>query len=355
MPARNEAARIAQVLEALARQSFQDFRVVVYDNASQDDTVRIARRFEGRMELRVCTRSVNLGQTENINRSFQNADADLIALLSANDTISDIYLESLVAILDSDPHAAVAYARAILVDDEDVPTHPQPEGWDFFSADQEDPVERACTVIERYCQGTQFNALYRRTALDRMRPQPFCYGGDHVFAAEASIYGKVICAERAVVRRGIPPDSASPAQRMRHLMNLFSLDYERGLPVQSKLMAFDQHAPHVDMIFGHIDMFRHAQLELAERGRLVLRGIDALCRRFAQSLDKEIAQIASLAERAAQAAAGGDPLSRLLAHHALRKVDQCLFLSRRPALIEARRALEKVYLPAAESEAGAVS
>jgi glycosyltransferase involved in cell wall biosynthesis len=53
IPMYNEERYIARCLESLAHQTFQDFEVILIDDGSTDDTVKIAETFKSRFPLTI--------------------------------------------------------------------------------------------------------------------------------------------------------------------------------------------------------------------------------------------------------------------------------------------------------------
>ncbi|SVB54699.1 uncharacterized protein METZ01_LOCUS207553, partial [marine metagenome] len=53
VPTFNREGHIGRCLESIARQSYQDYEVVVVDNASSDGTVEVALGFDWRLNLSV--------------------------------------------------------------------------------------------------------------------------------------------------------------------------------------------------------------------------------------------------------------------------------------------------------------
>jgi glycosyltransferase involved in cell wall biosynthesis len=86
IPAFNAAAFIAQTLESALQQRVEGLEIVVLDNHSTDDTVRVARGYEDR-GVRVLAHDVNVGSLRNHNRALDLASAEYIKLLSADDVL----------------------------------------------------------------------------------------------------------------------------------------------------------------------------------------------------------------------------------------------------------------------------
>ena len=335
-------------MSAIRAQTFKDFAVHIYDNGSEDRTVALARKFQNDFDLEVRTRTRNIGQNSNVNRSFANCTSPYVALLSGNDIVAENYLQSLFARLDSDSSAVCAHAKEVRIDEHGKPAARQYST--FSSVTDNDPVDRACRSIATYGKVSQFFALYRRSALERARPQPFSFGGDHVMACEIALYGKVLYTDDTFMKCGPSPgENESLSARVRHLLKVFSMDWERGLPVDSKLGRFEHFTPTIDMFHAHIDMFRLADIPHEMRERLIVEGTRALFRRWGRRIGGDIQRIVPVLRAIGDLPQSGDLLSQILLFHALRKADECLLLVRSPDLIEIRNRLSRLLSAANEN------
>jgi len=114
VPVYNGAAFLAQALENLRQQSFGDYRVLIFDNASTDGTAEIAAQF-----VKEDSRFSYYRNAENI-RAVPNFQAALRAaespyfLWRAADDVSDLnYLEVLHSLLQTQPDKDLAVGRVI--------------------------------------------------------------------------------------------------------------------------------------------------------------------------------------------------------------------------------------------------
>jgi hypothetical protein len=189
---------------------------------------------------------------------------------------------------------------------------------------------------------SNFFALYRRSALDRVQPQPFRYGGDNVMACEIALYGKVIYTDNTSMMCGASPGVESRTARTRHLLKLFSMDWQRGLPGDSKLGRFEHFTPAIDMYHGYLDMFRLADVPYDMRERLLYEGTRAFLRCYRQQIDGDILRIVPVLRRVSEQTPWGDLPGQILLFHALRKADECLLLVRSPELVEIRDRLNRL-------------
>jgi glycosyltransferase involved in cell wall biosynthesis len=104
IPARNAAATIAVQLEALAEQDFAGrFEVIVVDDASSDDTSRIASEFAGRLELRVHRLPDPSGPNRARNAGARLARGRCLLFCDADDRADRLWVGALVgALVDVD-------------------------------------------------------------------------------------------------------------------------------------------------------------------------------------------------------------------------------------------------------------
>jgi glycosyltransferase involved in cell wall biosynthesis len=99
VPAYNAAEYLAETLRSVEAQTFDDWEVVICNDASTDDTAEVAERFGER--FRVVRNEENLGPAGARNHALSVARGELIALLDADDLWLPECLEEQVALYDS--------------------------------------------------------------------------------------------------------------------------------------------------------------------------------------------------------------------------------------------------------------
>lgn len=108
MAVHNEEAFLAEAIESVLAQSFDDYEVIVSDDGSTDSTPAIAQSFAERdpKRIRVLRAEQNQGKPFALNRALAIRRGELIAWLDGDDVMLPDKLERQVAALDSDPAAA---------------------------------------------------------------------------------------------------------------------------------------------------------------------------------------------------------------------------------------------------------
>ncbi len=97
IPAYNEERYIGNVLDSLLRQEFQDFEVIVVDNASEDMTGEIARRFGARVIFEPIRRVGAARQ-----RGCLEAKGEIIAMTDADTILPSNWLSRIVEEFEKD-------------------------------------------------------------------------------------------------------------------------------------------------------------------------------------------------------------------------------------------------------------
>lgn len=98
IPAYNAAAVLAQTLDSIVAQTYEDWEAIVVDDASTDETAAVASGRDSRIS---CVRSPrNLGIGGARNQALPHAHGELIALLDADDLWLPQYLERQLARYD---------------------------------------------------------------------------------------------------------------------------------------------------------------------------------------------------------------------------------------------------------------
>ncbi len=105
----NAEPYLAETLQSVFAQTFQDYEVLVIDDGSTDGTLSLARSYEPR--LRIFTQK-NKGPSAARNLGFQHAQGEYIAWLDSDDLWRPELLETQVAFLDQYPMVGLVYAES---------------------------------------------------------------------------------------------------------------------------------------------------------------------------------------------------------------------------------------------------
>ena len=102
LPAHNAQGTLAETLHSLSIQSFRDFDVVLVNDASTDETGRIAERFKQSLNIRQLDLAENSGVAGALARGLATIDSPLVARLDADDIAHPLRLERQVALMDAE-------------------------------------------------------------------------------------------------------------------------------------------------------------------------------------------------------------------------------------------------------------
>jgi GT2 family glycosyltransferase len=185
----NAAQYVERCLAAVASQSRRPDRLVLFDNASADDTTQLVRQAESRLGLGVelVSSAVNIGFASANNRAVtQLADCDLVATLNPDAFPDSGWLAALVDAAEKHPEAGSFASRLLsaentaLLDGAGDVFHVSGLAWrlghhtpveECGDADRERPTFSACAAA----------ALYRRSdwvAAGGFDERFFCYAED---------------------------------------------------------------------------------------------------------------------------------------------------------------------------------
>lgn len=118
MPVHNAEAYLEVAVGSLLRQSFSSLELIISDNASDDRTAAIGEELARRdPRVRYRRNARNLGAAANYNIVVELARAPYFAWANHDDVWHEDYLAECVAVLDTNPRAVLAYARASKIDE----------------------------------------------------------------------------------------------------------------------------------------------------------------------------------------------------------------------------------------------
>lgn len=117
IPTYNRAGMLRESIESVLAQSFEDYELIVSDNASEDETEEVVRSYNDR-RIQYTRNDRNIGQQDNWNRCFSLARGEYIAPLPDDDLMLPENLEEKVAVLSKSPEAGLVHSKYHVIDGE---------------------------------------------------------------------------------------------------------------------------------------------------------------------------------------------------------------------------------------------
>src|SRR4051812_17078442 len=175
IPTYNRARLLPHAISGVLEQTYDEFKLIVSDNASTDETPQVIRRYDD-PRLEYVRQPENLGLLGNHNWFLEQVDSDYALILPDDDLVYPTLLERTVAELDSRPDAGMAHA-AFDVIDEDGSVLLSHVNWTYGleSTSVESSDEFIKESMRWSCRVCASTALMRTSALpsDRMSADDF--------------------------------------------------------------------------------------------------------------------------------------------------------------------------------------
>lgn len=124
VPCFNHAEFVARSLHSVLNQTYQNFEVIVVDDASGDDSVSVVEAFTDE-RIRLLRLPRNVGGAAALNLGIQQARGEFIALLNSDDMWVESKLERQVAVLESNRSLGAVFTNARFVGIDDQPLEPE--------------------------------------------------------------------------------------------------------------------------------------------------------------------------------------------------------------------------------------
>lgn len=115
IPAYNHEKYVAQAIQSVLDQTFQDFEIVMTDDGSSDRTVDVIKSFND-PRIRLFCHLKNRGASIAANHSVQQAEGEFIAMLSSDDAFVAEKLEKQVDFLDQNPEIGAVFSHVQPID-----------------------------------------------------------------------------------------------------------------------------------------------------------------------------------------------------------------------------------------------
>ena len=196
MPVYNGERYLEEALQSILTQTFDDFELVISDNASTDRTGEICRAHAEKDErIQYLSMEQNMGPIENFNNVFRLSTGRYFKWAAADDICGRDYLRQAVEVLDGEPTVVLAWARTTGIGEHGEPVALPNEVSDLNSAVSvysPDPVVRFRRLLRNmwWVDGPLYGVIRSDTLARTRWIHPPHVSGDQILLTELSLLGR---------------------------------------------------------------------------------------------------------------------------------------------------------------------
>ena len=190
LPVYNGEKFLRQSLNSLLAQSFEDFEIIICDNASTDKTQEICQEYIAQdQRIKYYRNAKNLGAAPNFNLAFRLSRGQYFKWAAHDDYCSSEFIGRCVELLDLDTTAVLVWSKILIIDEYDQPIAP-------YSCDREIDSPENYIRFGSLLYGNpcyMVFGLIRRNAILRTKQIMGSYNhGDGVFLERLALLGRFI-------------------------------------------------------------------------------------------------------------------------------------------------------------------
>lgn len=190
LPVYNGEKYLPGALNSLLRQDYEDFELILCDNASADATEQICRAYAAKdARIRYFRNETNIGASGNYNRVFQLARGEFFKWASHDDECHPSLIRRCLETFDqAAPSTVLVFSRAEIIDENGQANYLSP---DHIGSASPQPFKRLAKVLFRSSYAHSLWGVIRSDALSKTRLMG-CIEADHVVLAELALLGESI-------------------------------------------------------------------------------------------------------------------------------------------------------------------
>jgi len=186
MPVYNGATTIRRALDGLLAQSFDDFELIISDNASTDATAEICQEYAARdSRVRYVRQSENIGASMNFRFVLFEADTPYFMWVAADDLWAPSFLARHFAVLEADPGIVLSQSRVLFT----MNGHPIYISDGTFALPH-DETGNVVAYLTDPSDNSRYYGLFRTAVLQAVFPDRSFFALDWAVAAATLHFGR---------------------------------------------------------------------------------------------------------------------------------------------------------------------
>lgn len=191
LPVYNGENFIREAIDSILNQTFEDFELIISDNASTDRTEAICQTYVAQdKRVRYLRNPENLGSAGNFNRVFHETSGKYFKWAAHDDVCASTFIAECVNVLDRDPEIILCHARTITIDAQGKPIKKLKLNTEIGSTI---PYKRFREILSEqiFQSSNPISGLIRADVLNKTPLLGNYPAHDLPLLAELSLYGKL--------------------------------------------------------------------------------------------------------------------------------------------------------------------
>ena len=192
MPVYNGEPYLEEAIQSVLSQTYEDFELIISDNASTDRTEQICRNYASQDNRIVYTRNrENLGAAKNYNRVFEISSGPYFRWFNADDVCAPKLLQRCVEVMDARSDVVLCYGKTDIIDFDGILIKHYDDNLDL---QQENASDRFINFLKVVGLNNAVYGLMRRGAVGKtmLMGNGNYPAADINFLAEMTLYGKFV-------------------------------------------------------------------------------------------------------------------------------------------------------------------
>lgn len=235
MPVYNGAEYIADAIESVLNQTYHDFSLTIYDNASTDGTLEIIKGFASQdPRISYIVHPSNLGAAENFWSVAKANHSEYFLWFSCDDLMEPEFLEECIGMLIMNPEFGMASTGFLNFDNDSKIYFEIPIPTEFFGKVNSYKIFKYLSVSEALGKANLIHSLFRRRVIsDLLENYQFtlhsAWGGDmNLVLAALILGGGSLSSKKVLFKKRLPEGSSVRPHRNflhRYVDNSFPTEF----------------------------------------------------------------------------------------------------------------------------------
>lgn len=201
LPVHNGEWYIGQALDCLLAQGYENFELIISDNASMDRTQEICLEYAAQdKRIRYYRNDVNMGAAWNYNRVFELSSGEYFMWAADDDYWEPGYIRSCLEVFNTSVSIVLAGAKCDLIDPEKKELMFTDKGFSTVGLDPRERFIRYKSTVHggRHIGGI-FYGIYKRSVLGKVMPMRNMLASDHLVLAELCFHGEFMTVQESLM------------------------------------------------------------------------------------------------------------------------------------------------------------